>query len=364
MSRGSKVIITVVVAILAVSVTGFAVYTAVRNGSSEPVTITSETAPGDIPATSSTAPSDEYDLSREILGKWVDSANMSGYEFFDDGTVNVTYVNMTIPVVNIPISGDAKGTYSVNGNDLEVHFSIYSGNIDIFYHASIKDNTLTLVTVDKEDTSTYIRASSGQSPAQTTVPAPSTLPEEETLTGSWKSSDNLVEYFFFENGTLEVKLFKAEGTAVYNGVYIDDNGTLTIQYNAEGKTVTESFSYKLNGLSMSLTSPEGETVLFTKTSGDEKKLLGKWQDSSKMSGFEFKENGVVEVTYINLTIPVVNIPINGSFTGSYSVDGNSITISYSVYSNAISETYYYSVSGSTLTLTNVSDGDVSTYIKA
>jgi hypothetical protein len=44
-----------------------------------------------------------------------------------------------------------------------------------------------------------------------------------------------------------------------------------------------------------------------------------------MSGYEFKEGGVVVITYVNLTVPVVNIPINGSFTGSYSISGNKVT---------------------------------------
>ena len=90
--------------------------------------------------------------------------------------------------------------------------------------------------------------------------------------------------------------------------------------------------------------------------------MGKWEDSAAMSGYEFKEGGVVVITYVNLTVPVVNIPINGSFTGSYSVSGGKLTVSYSIYGNSMVETYEYSVNGNSLTL-KASDGNISTYIK-
>lgn len=47
----------------------------------------------------------------------------------------------------------------------------------------------------------------------------------------------------------------------------------------------------------------------TACAGPEKKLLGKWMDSSNMSGYEFQEEGIVELTYANFTVPVVNIPV-------------------------------------------------------
>ena len=34
----------------------------------------------------------------------------------------------------------------------------------------------------------------------------------------------------------------------------------------------------------------------TACAGPEKKLLGKWMDSSNMSGYEFQEEGIVELT--------------------------------------------------------------------
>ena len=66
---------------------------------------------------------------------------------------------------------------------------------------------------------------------------------------------------------------------------------------------------------------------------------------------------------INFTVPVVNIPINGTFTGTYNVSGNKITISASIYGSSINDEYEFSVSGNTLTLKNTENGDVFTLTK-
>ena len=188
--------------------------------------------------------------------------------------------------------------------------------------------------------------------------------KEDSLIGQWKSSDNTVEYVFFENGTVNVKLFGKDSTAEYSGVYIrEGSDAITLQYAAADGNVTNTYVYEISGLSMKLTDSNGESTLFIKTAGESQSLIGKWQDSSGMSGYEFREDGVVKITYINLTVPVVNIPISGKIDGTYSINGNSITIGYSSYSNSIRDTYYYTVSGSTLKLVNVSDGEETTYIK-
>ena len=102
----------------------------------------------------------------------------------------------------------------------------------------------------------------------------------------------------------------------------------------------------------------------TACAGPEKKLLGKWMDSSNMSGYEFQEEGIVELTYANFTVPVVNIPFTGSVKGTYSIgEDNTLTINYSIYSKSITKSYTYSIEDSTLTMVEKESGNRSMYIR-
>ena len=102
----------------------------------------------------------------------------------------------------------------------------------------------------------------------------------------------------------------------------------------------------------------------TACAGPEKKLLGKWMDSSNMRGYEFQEEGIVELTYANFTVPVVNIPFTGSVKGTYSIgEDNTLTINYSIYSKSITKSYTYSIEDSTLTMVEKESGNRSMYIR-
>lgn len=102
----------------------------------------------------------------------------------------------------------------------------------------------------------------------------------------------------------------------------------------------------------------------TACAGPEKKILGKWMDSSNMSGYDFQKEGIVELTYANFTVPVVNIPFTGTVKGTYSLgEDNTLTITYSIYSKSITKTYTYSIEDSALTLVEKESGDRSVYIR-
>ena len=96
--------ITVIAVVLALSIAAVAIAVAVRKGGDDQTTV-----PESISTVTEATTVQSIDLSKEILGKWVDSTGMSGYDFHSDGTVDVTYVNLTIPVLNIPINGSARG---------------------------------------------------------------------------------------------------------------------------------------------------------------------------------------------------------------------------------------------------------------
>lgn len=94
---------------------------------------------------------------KEIVGKWMDSASMSGYEFNDDGTVKVIYVNLTIPVLNVPVSGSVMGTYILEKETLTITYSLYSRTYTKVYSYEFKDSSLTLTELDSGKRSVYIK---------------------------------------------------------------------------------------------------------------------------------------------------------------------------------------------------------------
>ncbi len=99
----------------------------------------------------------------------------------------------------------------------------------------------------------------------------------------------------------------------------------------------------------------------------QKKLIGAWRDSTGNFGYEFRDNNTCKVTFVDTTIPFIQIPIKGDFEGSYSVskgeDKNDyITVTYSIYAKTINQTFMFKVEGETLTLTNKDDGQITTLI--
>lgn len=311
-------------------------------------------------------------LSELILGQWTDSANMSGYAFYADGTVEMTYVNLTVPVINIPINGVSKGTYTLEGDKLTTKFSIYSATIENKYTVKVENNSLSMKDHEDGETATYQRAAA---PVTTVQPNTNPVSDIDDIVGSWVNDNATVRYAFNDDGTLKVTFSDAKVASistsvlngVYTGVYLTDGSSVIIQFTVNGQKITQRCDFSVAKNTLSLTDETGNTNLYVRegtsivTPGGGT-LVGKWEDSAAMSGYEFKEGGVVVITYVNLTVPVVNIPINGSFTGSYSVSGSKLTVSYSIYGNSMVETYEYTVNGNSLTL-KASDGNISTYIK-
>lgn len=96
-------------------------------------------------------------LATDILGKWTDSAGMSGYEFLEGGRVNMTYVDLA--GFGVPFNGTASGLYTLEGDTLTVKFSIYTATIKKVYRISISHNELSMLDLEEYETSTYARAS-------------------------------------------------------------------------------------------------------------------------------------------------------------------------------------------------------------
>ncbi|MGN1117083.1 MAG: hypothetical protein ACI4RU_00585 [Acutalibacteraceae bacterium] len=193
------------------------------------------------------------------------------------------------------------------------------------------------------------------------------------LLGEWTDNANFSGYEFFDNGTMKVTYFNMEminlddvieGT--YNGTYSVDGDRLTISYTIYSKAITKNYIYKVDENTLTL-SGDGEEAIYVRKGAStvmenvDPNLLGKW--SSNLSGFEFKENGVVAITYIDLGSMGINLPISGTVDGIYTVQGDEITIKYSIYTGVIEKTYKYSIEKDTLKLTEKGTNETGVYTR-
>ena len=139
MNKTTKFLVALMALGVAVVCVGMG-YTAVKNGEDTTTTVvtvnpTGTTATTTQPTTETTTEK-EPELAELLLGKWSDSAGMSGFEFFADGKVSFTYANLQ----SLGISFDGKvenGTYSLDGDRLTIAYSIYTATIDKTYEITI-----------------------------------------------------------------------------------------------------------------------------------------------------------------------------------------------------------------------------------
>ncbi len=376
MTKSTKIIIAVIAATLVVCIAVIAgVSIASRRRQPEATTSSNAPAPSSVSESTTAAPT----LQELLVGKWMDSAQMSGYEFFSDGTVTVTYVNLTVPVIDLPINGTANGTYTVTGNTLNVKFSIYAKTISKNFEVSVvPQSELTLKNVEDGEVSTYAYVKKQESTSASTTTSPAQVVNGSEIVGVWANGDSSIKYGFNNDSTVDISFNKGRMSSVssgelngsYKGIYMTNGNKLTVQFMMNESKVTQELTYSVSGNTMSLTESSGETTLLVRggsgynTSSSASDLIGKWTDGANMSGFNFKQGGSVDVTYVNFTIPVINMPINGTYGGTYSVSEGRVTVNFSIYGKAIINSYEFAVAGDTLTLKNVEDGSITTYRRA
>lgn len=376
MTKSTKIIIAVIAATLVVCIAVIAgVSIANRRRQPEATTSSNAPAPSSVSESTTAAPT----LQELLVGKWMDSAQMSGYEFFSDGTVTVTYVNLTVPVIDLPINGTANGTYTVTGNTLNVKFSIYAKTISKNFEVSVvPQSELTLKNVEDGEVSTYAYVAKQESTSASTTTSPAQVVNGSEIVGVWANGDSSIKYGFNNDSTVDISFNKGRMSSVssgelngsYKGIYMTNGNKLTVQFMMNESKVTQELTYSVSGNTMSLTEKSGETTLLVRggsgynSSSAASDLIGKWTDGANMSGFNFKQGGSVDVTYVNFTIPVINMPINGTYSGTYSVSGGRVTVNFSIYGKAIINSYEFAVAGDTLTLKNVEDGKITTYRRA
>ena len=383
MKKSTKILIGAVAVTLAVCVLIVAVASHNRQkpqNPTDPTFISTSTYfdldPSNTPELPTNAPTSEteapvIDLSQAILGKWMDSANMSGYEFKEDGTVSVTYVNLTIPFINLPINGSATGTYTLTGNEMAMKYSIYTKTITKRFFVSVSSNELSMHDLDENETATYRRA--GENEVYSTAPAV----QDDDLTGTWVNADASMRFVFNDDATVNLtfvgfrdkSVSKHELSGSYTGLYMTQGNFVTIQFMDGDDKITLEYTYQVSRNTLSMTDKNNETTLFVRagtgasTYATAEDLRGKWRDSTGTNGYNFQEGGIVELTLVNFTVPVINMPINGTYNGTYLVDGDKLTIRYSVLGKSITDVYRFTVEGSTLTLTNEENGKVTSYMR-
>lgn len=198
-------------------------------------------------------------------------------------------------------------------------------------------------------------------------------PDSSLLLGAWTDNANFSGYEFFDNNTMKVTYFNMaainledviEGT--YTGTYTVDGDRLTISYTIYSKAITKNYTFAVDENTLTLRG-DGEESIYVRKGADtvienvDKKLLGKW--SSNLSGFEFKDTGIVSITFIDLGSMGINLPINGTVDGIYTVEDGVLTIKYSIYTGVIEKKYKYSVKDDVLTLTEKGSGEKGVYIR-
>ncbi|NLP48350.1 MAG: DUF4923 family protein [Clostridiales bacterium] len=84
------------------------------------------------------------------------------------------------------------------------------------------------------------------------------------------------------------------------------------------------------------------------------KIVGKWKDSTGLVGYEFKDDNTVKFS-------VLGVPVKGTY--EMNVIDKTVTLTGTVLVKSISQTYEYEIKGSQLTLTDVSSGESTVYIR-
>ncbi len=361
MNKTTKILVAALALGVAVICVGMG-YTAVKNGDGESTTVVTvdptTTQPITVTTTTEPTTAKEPELAELLIGKWSDSAGMSGFDFFENGKVSFTYANLE----SLGISFDGKvenGTYTLDGNRLNIAYSVYTATIDKTYEISIKNDELKMYDTEELKTSIYVRTDSFKEPESTTAG----ISVSDELLGSWENKALSKVYRFKDAGKVVVAIDGEE----FEGVYVTEDNGVTIQYTAYSKKITEKYTYAVTRTTLSLTDEQGiftynRMGTNTAASNDES-LIGLWRDSANLSGYEFKEGGVVSVTYVNIRIPVIDVPVNGTFTGGYEIDDGVLSLTYYIYGKKISNSYTYEISGNSLKLKDTESGNLSTYFK-
>ncbi|MBQ7598189.1 MAG: hypothetical protein IJU56_06375 [Clostridia bacterium] len=112
-------------------------------------------------------------VEKDIVGSWRESTGKLGYDFADNGTLKIHYLDFTIPVIGTKLSSDIDGTYTLEkGEDGAYHLKVsYTllANINEEYTVTVDHDILTMTNTTTGNTYTLTRAAQAAAPASTTA---------------------------------------------------------------------------------------------------------------------------------------------------------------------------------------------------
>lgn len=73
-------------------------------------------------------------------------------------------------------------------------------------------------------------------------------------------------------------------------------------------------------------------------------LIGTWKDGYGLTEYQFQSGGKMKISALRVG------PLKGTFDGTYTTDGNKITIRYRVLVKDVSDTYTFRIDGDSLYL--------------
>lgn len=113
-----------------------------------------------------------------ILGSWRDSTGTTGYEFREDGSCEIVYADVFVPIFNTKVTGKAVGTYTITeledgSNNVKLIYTIFSKTITKEYKFTVENNGLYLTDISDGTLTVYMAATVADpsAPVDTTTTA-------------------------------------------------------------------------------------------------------------------------------------------------------------------------------------------------
>ena len=266
------IIVTVAVLVLAIGVAGTFIFLSAadkeKDDDRKKDESTTLASGGDItaPDGSSQGGAQDNSIASQLLGKWRDGANMSGYEFKADGRVVLTYIDLGFIGFDV-VNGDMTGVYTLEGNKLTIDTSFYAGTITISFTASVSDNTLTLVSTNNGTVFTYARAEDTDTDVGGDVNE--LQPGQTGIVGDWKDGAGASGFNFKDDGTVSFTYIDLQFIGYdnfagsYDGTYIVDDDTVTIKFSiVYGVTITLNYTYEVSGSTLKMTDNNGNVTTY------------------------------------------------------------------------------------------------------
>lgn len=109
-----------------------------------------------------------------IIGQWRDSTGVSGYDFREDGSCTITFLDVNVPLLGSSFTGDAVGTYTLTevADDVwnvKIIYTIYSKSITKEFKVDVTESSLTLTNIETGEATVYLPYTAPETTVSTTA---------------------------------------------------------------------------------------------------------------------------------------------------------------------------------------------------